>query len=270
MRMNARTFAALAAVLLLIAAPAAAQTSEERAAARDHLAKRSSAIVTVLATVKLRGMPGPGQGEEMEDTVQANAVVLDGTGLTVTALSQLDPSETLKRIFSGMPGAPPMDLAVEQSNIRLRLEGGQEVPARIVLRDKDLDLVFLRPTTAPASPMPSVDMSTPAKAQPADLVFVLQRFGETASWKTGIAFGTVQAVVDKPRTLYVIAAQTVGGGGLGAPVFDAGGRFLGVMVMRPQSTGRPSMFSMMSGDIGGLLPVVLPVEEILELSKQAK
>ena len=259
--------AVLAAVL---AAPAFAQSPDERAAARELLAKRAQALVTIRATVKLRGLPGPGQGEDMEDTVQADAVVLDGTGLTVTALSQLDPSDMLKRVFSGMPGAPPMDLAVDQSNIRMRLENGTEVPARIVLRDKDLDLIFLRPTTAPASPMPSIDLSAGAKAQPADLVMLLQRFGEMAGWKTGVSFGLVQAVVEKPRTLYIVAASTAGGGGLGSPVFDSAGRFLGIMVMRSQAGGRPSMFSMMQGDAAGMMPVVLPVEEIVELAKQAK
>lgn len=269
--MRVGTVCAAIASVVMLAAPASAQTQEERAAARDLLAKRSDAVVTVRATVKMRGMPGPGGAEAMEDTVQANAVVLDGTGLTVTALSQLDPSGMLQRLFSSMPGAPEMKLSVDQSNIRLRLNNGQEVPARIVLRDNDLDLVFLRPTTAPASPMVSVDMTTPAKAQAADLVFVVQRFGEMTGWKPGVSFGTVQTVVEKPRTLYVIAAATVGGGGLGSGVFDTAGRFLGVMVMRSQSSGRPSMFSMMQGAEGaGMLPVVLPVQEIAELAKQAK
>lgn len=269
--MRILTLAAVCAATLTFVTAAGAQTPEDRAAARDLLSKRGPAVVTVRATVKMRGLPGAGQGDGREDTVQANAVVLDATGLTVTALSQLDPSDMIKRVISGMPGAPAMELSVDQSNIRVRLDNGQEVPARIVLRDKDLDLVFLRPVTAPASPMVSVDMTAPAKAQPADLVLVLQRFGEMTGWKTGVSFGSVQAVVDKPRTLYIVAAPSVGGGGLGSAVFDTGGRFLGLIVMRSQSAGRPSMFSMMQGTEGaGVLPVVLPVEEIAELAKQAK
>jgi hypothetical protein len=269
--MMGRTSLAAGAAILALALPASAQTQEERAAARDLLTKRADAVVTVRATVKMRGMPGPGGAEAMEDTVQANAVVLDGTGLTVTALSQLDPSDMLMRFMSGMPGAPEIKLSVDHSNIRIRLSSGQEVPARIVLRDKDLDLMFLRPAAAPASPMVSVDMTAPAKAQAADLVLVVQRFGEMTGWKPGVSFGSVQAVVEKPRLLYVIAAGTSGGGGLGSAVFDTGGRFLGLIVMRSQSTGRPGMFSMMQGTEGaGMLPVVLPVEEIAELAKQAK
>lgn len=269
--MSLRMPLAATAAMVMMAAPAFAQTPDERAAARDLLTKRGDAVVTVRATVKMRGMPGPGGAEAMEDTVQANAVVLDGTGLTVTALSQLDPSDMLMRFFSSMPGAPEMKLSVDQSNIRIRLNSGQEVPAKIVLRDKDLDLIFLRPTDVPASPMASVDMTAPGKAQAADLVVVVQRFGEITGWKAGVSFGSVQAVVERPRTMYVVAAGNAGGGGLGSAVFDATGRFLGVIVMRSQSTGRSGMFSMMAGSEGaGMLPVVLPVEEIAELAKQAK
>ena len=266
--MSLRIRLAATAAIVMIAVPAFAQTADERAAARDLLNKRGDAVVTVRATVKMRGMPGPGGAEAMEDTVQANAVVLDGTGLTVTALSQLDPSDMLMRLFSGMPGAPEIKLSVDQSNIRIRLNSGQEVPAKIVLRDKDLDLIFLRPTDAPAAPMASVDMAAPGKAQAADLVMVVQRFGEITGWKAGVSFGSVQAVVERPRTMYVVAA---GGGGLGSAVFDTTGKFLGIIVMRSQSTGRTGMLSMMGGSEGaGMLPVVLPVQEIAELAKQAK
>jgi S1-C subfamily serine protease len=269
--MRIRSLAAAALLSAAIASTAFAQSAQERAAARDLMTKRSDAVVTLRATVKMRGLPGPGGSEAMEDTVQVNAVVLDGSGLAVTSLSQLDPSDMLRRMFGSMPDMPKMEISTGQSNIRYRLADGTEVPARIVLRDRDLDLVFLRPVSAPASPMTAVDVAAPGKAQAADLVFVLQRFGEMTGWRPGVTFGSVQAVVEKPRTLYIVAAPSVTGGGLGSAVFDANGKFLGIMVIRSVSTGRMGMMSMMSGSEGaGLMPVVLPVEEIVELAKQAK
>ncbi len=260
--------AAIAASAVVVGA----QTLEERAVARDVLSKHADAIVTARATMTLRGMPGPGgRAGGMEDVVQAPAIVLDGTGLTVAALSVLDPSEVFKHAMGQVPGASAMNISAEHSNIRLRLGTGQEVPARIVLRDRDLDLAFLRPAVAPASPMPSVDMTTAAKVLTADLVLLVHRFGEMTGWKPGVSFGFVQTVVDKPRTLYVVAAPMAGGGGLGSAVFDTAGRFLGLMVMRRQSSGRSSLLSMMQGTEGlGMIPVVLPAEEIAELAKQAK
>jgi hypothetical protein len=68
----------------------------------------------------------------------------------------------------------------------------------------------------------------------------------------------VQLVIDKPRLYYQIAIPTVGGNALGAPVFDAAGRFVGVVVMR--STGSRS----------AAVTAVLPAEEIRDIAKQAQ
>ena len=267
--MRIREVTATCVAITLCASGVLAQTPDERAAARDLLTKRGAAVVTARATVTMRGLPGRTDG--VEDTVQATAVVIDGSGLAVVALSQLDPSEMVKRAVTGMPGAPAMNLSVEQANLRLRLADGREVPAKIVLRDPDLDLAFLRPTEAPATPMASVDLTTVGKGQVADLVLVVQRFGEMTGWKAGISFGAIQAIIEKPRMQYVVAASTIGGG-LGSAVFDTAGRFLGIFVVRSQaSAGRRSVFAMMQGVEGvGLLPIVLPADEIVELAKQAK
>lgn len=249
-----------------------AQTPEERVTARDIIAKHADAIVTARASISMRGLPGPrGAAGPMEDVVQASAVVLDPTGLTVTALSPLDPSDMFTRALGRVPGAQGVNLSVDHTNIRLRLGTGQEVPARIVLRDRDLDLVFLRPAEAPASPMASVDMTKAARVLTADLVILAHRLGEMTGWKPGVAFGTVQTVVDKPRTSYVVAAPMAGGGGIGSAVFDTAGRFVGLMVMRSQPSGRSSLLSMLQGPEGlGMMAVALPAEEIAELAKQAK
>jgi hypothetical protein len=64
-------------------------------------------------------------------------------------------------------------------------------------------------------------------------------------------------VIDKPRLYYQIA--TIGGGaGLGSPVFDSTGRFVGVIVLRT------------SGSRGPSLTGVLPADEIRDVAKQAQ
>ena len=41
-------------------------------------------------------------------------------------------------------------METEVNDIKILLEDGAEVPAEIVLRDKDLDLAFIRPKAKPA------------------------------------------------------------------------------------------------------------------------
>jgi hypothetical protein len=90
-----------------------------------------------------------------------------------------------------------------------------------------------------------------------------------------VSFGYVEAVIDKPRTVYLMAGAAMGRG-LGTPVFDLAGRFVGLMVMKntPVKTGGGGMASalmagMGGGDALGMQPVILPADDIREVAKQA-
>jgi hypothetical protein len=249
---------------------AAAQTPDERAAARRLIASQGDAVVNVLGTVKTRMVMGGREAPAQEEHLQANATALDARGLVVMSLSSLEPDRMMSRVMAQQ--APPgmeMSMKSESSNLRLRLADGTEVPARVVLRDEDLDVAFLRPTEPLPAPIPFLDgpVGTPGQLDP---LITLQRLGDMASWKVSALFSYVMVVIDKPRTAYF------GGTTPGAPVFDTAGRFVGVNVMlsRPSrsASGMP-MTPNVSGlgglDALGVMPVVLPAAEIREVAKQA-
>jgi hypothetical protein len=133
----------------------------------------------------------------------------------------------------------------------MHLADGREIPAKIVLKSEDDDLAFLRPVTAPATPLPFVDA---ASARPAllDALVILQRTNESTSWQNVASFGLVQLIIDKPRTYYLGAFVSYGAG-----VFDLTGKFVGVIVNRN------------TGARGALSPALLPAEDIREVAKQA-
>jgi len=183
--------------------------------------------------------------------------VLDASGLTVLSLSTLQPDDLMSRQLSARVSADTrVDVTTEPSEIKMHLADGREVPAKLVLRDQDLDLAFIRPAQAPATPMTCVDAPS-VKASILDLLFVIQRTSEATGWSTAAAFGTVQLVIDKPQTYYQVSMPTVGGGGLGSPIFDPAGRFVGVILLR-NSGGRGSSSS-----------GILPADEIRDIAKQA-
>ena len=74
-----------------------------------------------------------------------------------------------------------------------------------------------------------------------------------AGWQTTALFASVQAVVEKPRTFYLLST-----GAFGAPVFDLRGQFVGV-ILRLRN----------AGDAAATLPVVLPANDVREVAKQA-
>jgi len=247
---------ALTAIMTAGSIAARAQSADERASARDVIRKRGDAVVMVLATIKLRVNIG-GREQASDQATQANATVLDGTGLTVLSLSSLQPDDVMTRTLSQrVPSGTKVDVTSEPSDIRMHLADGREVAAKLVLRDEDLDLAFIRPTEAPATPMTSVDsaVGTPAILDP---VMLVQRTSETTGWQTAASLGSIQLVIDKPRTYYEIAMPTMGGTGLGAPVFDLAGHFVGVVVLRN------------TGSRGSTSPGVLPGGDIRDIAKQA-
>ena len=154
--------------------------------------------------------------------------------------------------------------------MKLRLADATELPARVVLRDSDLDLLFVRPVDAPAKPLPCVDAASPL-FNAVDPVVAIQRLQELAGWRTATALGNVEAVVEKPRRFYLIALMTTSNG-LGASIFDMKGEFAGLVTLRPSTDSRHNALNGMQGGMLqtlGMVPVVLPAADIREIAKQA-
>ena len=248
---------ALAAFLFGLGAAGHSQSAEERTVAREIVKKKSDAVVMILATLKIRANVG-GQEQTIDQQAQANGTVLDASGLTVLSLSTLQPDDMMARSLSSRVRPDTrVDVTSEPSGIRMHLADGREIPAKLVLRDQDLDLAFVRPAEPPSPALTWIDVPS-AKASLLDLVFVIQRTSETSGWSTAAAFGSVQLVVDKPRVYYQVAMPSIGGGPLGSPVFDATGKFVGVVVTRTSGSRGPSQSA------------VLPAEDIRDVAKQAK
>lgn len=240
--------------ILLAASIVAAQSAEDRVVARDIVKKRSDAVVVVTATVKVRANIG-GQEQTVDQSAQSNATVLDPSGLTVLPLSALQPDDVMTRSISSRVGPNTrVEITSEPSEIKIHAAGGREMGAKLVLRDQDLDLAFIRPTEPPASPMAAVD-GPAGMPQLLDLLLVVQRTSESTGWSTSASFGNVQLIIDKPRTYYQMAGQTPPG----APLFDTAGRFVGVTVVR-------------NPGVRGTAPVtaVLPANDIREIARQVK
>ena len=254
--MRFRAALALAGMLMSPAAVGLAQTPDERATARDVVKKRGDAVIMILATIKLRINIG-GREQASDQATQANATVLDPSGLTVLSLSSLQPDEVMTRTLSQrMPSGTKVDVSSEPADIRMHLADGREVPAKIVLRDEDLDLAFVRPTDPLSAPLTSIGSadSTPSVLDP---VMLVQRTNESTGWETAASLGSVQLVINKPRTYYQVSVPTLGGSGLGAPVFDLAGHFVGIVVLRN------------TGSRGTAAPGVLPSADVRDVAKQA-
>jgi hypothetical protein len=262
----------LAVLTLIPSERAHAQSPEERAAARRIVEKRQEAIVNVRAVLKMRMTASGREMQAREETVEAVATVLDGSGLAVMSLATLNPGGLLKKMMgmAASAGSAPFDVVTEPSDVRMRLGDSTELAAKIVLRDEDLDLAFIRPATAPAKPLASLAEVESGRPTLLDPVVVVARLGRVGGYGPAASLQQVQASVERPRIMYVV--QPGGIGGMGVPAFSLDGKLAGFMVLRSVASGGFGMLGAMGGNVEnlGLLPILVPAAEVREVAKQAE
>lgn len=251
---------ALAMVLsLLLPAmmPRPAQADPPAEAARSVVVKNKSAVVTLSIVVKFSG--GDFGGDSNSD-LEATGFVVDPTGLIVTTNMAIDPASSMATLGgSDMGGAR---FTTKVVNLKIITSTGEEMPGKVVLRDTDKNLAFIRPVTAPAAPMPFIDLKTATKAQIGDPVFVLGRLSKSANRGPDLKMERVIGVVERPRTLYVLDSDLMQS--IGTAIFNEAGAPLGILTMRI-SPGRRRSFSVQDS----FMAVVVPGEDVMEVGAQA-
>jgi hypothetical protein len=255
--------AALAAALGLAAAAAAgeepkgADESVAVKAAKEVLEKHKDAIVEVRLVLKTKTSVGGREAGAQEQKVEVNGTVIDPSGLTVISNVATDPSSMFS-IDAGEDN-PQFKQETTVSDVKIVLADGKEYPAKLVLRDKDLDLAFVRPDQKDLK-LPSLELKAPpAEPKVLDEVIALTRLDRSANREPGVSVARLMSVIRKPRTHYVAMALME----TGCPAFDAQGNVLGISVMRIGGARGGGGFSMMA-----MLPSVLPCADILEAAKQ--
>ncbi|MEX1128946.1 MAG: trypsin-like peptidase domain-containing protein [Vicinamibacterales bacterium] len=251
----------------LLGAGLPAEAQDHRDAMRGVAKKWQDAIVNVRVSLKVRMSMGGREVQSMDDTVEAVATVIDPSGLTVMSLSSLDPGAMMSRIMGAAAQGPEkMSIVSEPTDVRIRLSNGKELPASIVLRDQDLDLAFIRPTAKPAEPLTAINLQDAGTPSTLEELVVLGRLGRVGGWAPSALVYSVAAIMEKPRTFFVLN----GPAGTGMPAFQANGKIVGLLTIRQIDPGRMSMFSMMGGTEGaGVIAVVLPAADVREIAAQA-
>jgi hypothetical protein len=244
----------------MLAGPAATSRADEVSEKGREIFKRyQHAVVTVQAVMKISY---PGTAKSTENKQDLTGTVVDPSGLTVLALSACDPTEMYQRMMSDEASKYKLD--IEVTDLRILLSDGTEIPSEIVLRDKDLDLAFIRPKTKPTSPMAAVDLAQSAPAQLLEQVITLNRLNSAAGRAYAASVERISALIQKPRTFYIpdssMTATT-----LGSPAFALDGKVVGVFVMRAISSRGGAARNYRDN----MTTIILPAEDVLKGAKQA-
>ena len=230
--------------------------------------KNQHAVVTIQLVLKNK-VSVPGLGNQSNESRQdVTGTVVDPSGLTVLSLSTTDPSHMFQAIMSGLSDDENSNFKMETelSDIKILQEDGVEVAAEIVLRDKDLDLAFIRPKSKLSNPMTALELSKPGKADVLDQVITLNRLGNVAGRAYSASVERIAAIVQKPRLFYV-PDSTMTSTKPGCPAFTVDGKVLGICVMRTGT--RSGGASLLNLQFDNVTSIIIPAEEIAKAAKQA-
>jgi S1-C subfamily serine protease len=225
---------------------------------REIFKKNHLAVVTVQVVLKMSAGGGERSSAPRESKQDLTGTVIDPSGLVVLALSSADPAELYRRM------SDEYKIESEITDVKILLDDGTELPAEIVLRDRDLDLAYVRPKTKPAAPMTAVDLTNTATVELLEPVIALNRLNRAAGRAYSASAERIDAVIQKPRTFY-IPESSASSASLGSPAFAFNGKIVGIFVMRAVSAGETTGRNMREN----MTPILLPAQDILKGAKQA-
>jgi hypothetical protein len=251
------TIVTLAALGLALPAARLLAITEADAANGRALSKRyADTVVSVelVATIKMtvgdRALP------PRENRMDVNGTVITPSGLTVTVLSLVDPHGAMEamRAAQGMGGQKIEIGETEFKDVKLRLANNTEVPSVIVLKDPDLNLVFIAPlvdATAKPRTFPCISLDKAAAAEVLGNYYYVTRAHKNLQRVPIVRETTVVGIVEKPRRMFLMSDQA-----LGVPVLDPAGLVLGIATQYLEN-GRPTNV------------VILSAADVAELGAQA-
>ena len=225
---------------------------------RDLLASHANCVTWVSATVRLEISAGGRSLPPQEQKLEALGTIIAEDGLTVLSLSRVDPTASLLARMR-TPGA---SVNVNYTEVLILMQDGTEVPAKLVLKDTDLDLAFVLPIKQKEdneefkdvvfSHVPRSQKENSKLPQALDEVVSLGKLGRNLYRQSTLRKGWVNAVIEKPRKYFVIENTSPG-----TPVFDRDGGWLGIVVYK-MDRGRPTSL------------VTLPADDIDEIAEQVR
>jgi hypothetical protein len=226
---------------------------------RDIFKKNQHAVVTVRAVLKTTYSGNGRSSNPSESKQDLTGTVIDPSGLTVLALSSVDPAELYRRMSDEYK-----TVETQINDLKILLDDGTEIPSEIVLRDNDMDLAFVRPKTKPSAPMAAVDLTKSSPVEMLEPVIALNRLSRAAGRAYSASIERIDAVIQKPRTFYIpdTGQSTTS---LGSPAFALNGNIVGIFVMRAVSAGESGGRNMREN----MTAILIPAEDILKGAKQA-
>lgn len=150
------------------------------------------------------------------------------------------------------------------------MSDNNEIQAKILLRDQDFDVAFIRPLEKSKQVFAPLDLHDSHDPEILENYIALSRLSSAAGYAIAGSAGRVLSIIKKPRKYYVPDFITVIATGLATPAFSLDGRLIGIIMLKVNRSGEYLTDEMFRG-MGGMstLPVIVPAEDIVDILERA-
>lgn len=211
----------------------------------------ASSVITVQANLLITTSDG-----EEESVGQCTAVLVKPSGIAILALSALDPSILIDQELRST-------INIRIASIKMILKDEKEIPAEVVLQDKERDVMVIRakeslPEDLAKISLEKEDIAVPQLLDP--LVLIMQH-GRVARRSHSATVLRVESVVEKPFLFYT-TNQSRSFEILSSPLFAMDGKFVGIGTLRVIQEWKDEFET-------NSLIIILPADQIIPLVKEA-
>ncbi len=261
-------FVVIFVFIVLLAGAGLVQADETGVAGNKIMNSYKDAVVKVEVVMQSKILMNGNEIMNKEFKDEITGTVLDPSGLVLVSLTTIDPSKLVDSLLRGMKGDKKMEVKLDIKSVKVILPDETEIDAKIVLRDKDLDMAFIRPKQKIPKPIISVKMDEQSNPHIMDEIIILNRLNKVVNHVPSVVSGRISAIVNKPQTCYIPEVEGNVSEDIGTPAFTLDGKLAGVVLMRVQTGEGEEGLSGMNNRINAVI-VIIPVAEIVEYSKQA-
>jgi len=250
--------AAVASILFCVGTPAAMAAPADVAAEYANIAKtKTNTLVTVKFVLKVSG-----GGMEDERESETTGVMIAADGLVIASNTQTGGiNEMMKQYVRQGFSIQPKDIKILIGD---DIEG---VDAKVIARDSELDLAWIKVDKAPEKPFEFIDLAKSATPALGDRLLAVEKMGKFFDRAPIVVEGRLGGVVSKPRALYIPAMDLVST--LGLPIFTASGDLVGITILQmPNEDESEDGGRSLMGRAGG--GTILPASEVLAATERAK
>lgn len=249
-----------------------ADAAPSSAAAPDYpharLAARADALVGVRYVLKVAT-----SGAERELNGETLCLLIGGDGLLLCSNNEM--GGYVQQLTQLMNRGPMPAVVSTPKELRVLLGNDSKgLPAKVIARDSDRDLAWLRLDAVPAGlELHPLALDEQREAVLGEPLYRLRRLDRFFGSVPIVESGVVGALVDHPRKLLI--AADLDGGHLGMPIFGGDGKLLGMTVVQLPGEeggdmdfghGLPGQATKFDDMVGS---VVLPASELAKATKLA-